>query len=270
MSALADTDVPVPAMIGLCADHEVTGADFYVMDWVEGHVVRNRALAAGFTSEIRREMGRSVVDNLARIHQVDIDAVGLGDFAKRSGYLERQLRRWKGQVDATESPTSPGIVEAFDQLARRVPSESQTRVVHGDYRLDNTIVDDRGQVVAILDWELTTLGDPLADLGAMLCYWARPDDDVVALTDPPTLADGFIDRDEVITRYEHASGAAIGDIDFYHAFATWRLACILDGVVDRYRAGAMGESDDFNPDAWETQVEQLATMALEILRGHAD
>jgi len=269
MSALADTDVPVPTMTGLCTDHQVIGADFYVMDWVDGHVVRTSQVAQDFAIDVRKAMGASVIDNLARIHQVDIDAVGLGDFAKRTGYIERQIRRWKGQVDATTSPTAPPVIEAFEQISKRIPDESPTRLVHGDYRLDNTIVDDDGQVVAVLDWELTTLGDPLADVGAMLCYWARPNDEVAALTDPPTLADGFFERDEVITRYEKAIGRTIGDIDFYHAFATWRLACILDGVVDRYRAGAMGESD-FDPDKYEVQVEQLATMALDILNGRAE
>ncbi len=270
MSALADTDVPVPTMVGICTDESVNGADFYVMDWVEGHVVRNSSIAEQFSVETRREMGLSVVENLARIHKVDIDAVGLGDFAKRSGYLERQLRRWKGQVDATESPTSPGILQAFEELTARLPNEAPTRLVHGDYRLDNTIVSDGGEVLAVLDWELTTLGDPLADLGAMLCYWTRPGDQVVALTDPPTLADGFLERNEVIERYEAAFGGTVGDVNYYHAFATWRLACILDGVVDRYRAGAMGQDDGFNPDDWATQVDQLAQAALDILRGSAE
>lgn len=270
MSALAPTPVPVPEMLGLCTDHAVNGADFYVMEWVDGHVVRNTEIAEEFDVETRRAMSLSVVENLARIHQVDIDDVGLGDFAKRSGYLERQLRRWKGQVDATASPTSPAIVETFQELTKRLPEESPVRLVHGDYRLDNTIVDAAGQVVAVLDWELTTLGDPLADVGAMLCYWARPGDTAVALTAPPTLADGFLNRDEVIAHYEAALGRPIGNVDYYHGFATWRLACILDGVVDRYRAGAMGEDDGFDPDDWADQVEDLATTALDIVRGLAE
>ena len=270
MAALAETDVPVPTMVGLCTDDSVNGADFYVMDWVDGHVVRSAEIAREFSIDVRRNMGRSVVENLAKIHQVDIDSVGLGDFAKRSGYLERQLRRWKGQVDATSSETSTGITEAFDALTARLPTETPTRLVHGDYRLDNTIVSSEGDVLAVLDWELTTLGDPLADLGAMLCYWTRPGDEVVALTDPPTLADGFLERNEVIELYESACGGPVGDVDYYHAFATWRLACILDGVVDRYRAGAMGNDDDFDPEDWAGQVDQLAQAALDLLRGNAD
>ena len=265
MSALGETDVPVPTMTGLCTDHEVTGTDFFVMEWVDGHVVRTAKEARGFELDIRHTMAHSVIDNMAKIHQVDIDEVGLGNFAKRTGYLERQLRRWKGQVDATESHPPSVIGEAFDEISARLPTDSLTRLVHGDYRLDNTIVDNDGNVIAVLDWELTTLGDPLADVGAMLCYWARPNDDVVALTDPPTLADGFLERDEVIARYEREIGRPIGDVGFYHAFATWRLACILHGVVDRYRAGTMGDGDDFDPDAWEAQVEQLASMSLDII-----
>ncbi|MFT7474303.1 MAG: aminoglycoside phosphotransferase (APT) family kinase protein, partial [Verrucomicrobiales bacterium] len=238
MSALAPTDVPVPGMIGLCNDDSVNGAPFYVMDWVDGTVVRNSQVAADFDEATRRRMGISVVENLAKVHKVDIDAVGLGDFAKREGYLERQLRRWKGQVDATESPTDPLIDRVHEALLLRLPAQTPARLVHGDFRLDNTIVDDSGSVKAVLDWELTTLGDPLADLGAMLTYWTRPGDAVIALSDPPTLAPGFIERDEVVAIYEDAMGDTVGDVGYYHAFATWRLACILDGVVDRYRAGA--------------------------------
>lgn len=265
MDALAPTNVPVPKMIGLCEDKSVIGDSFYVMDWVDGTVVRTSKIAADFNADLQRSMGISVVENLAKIHQVDIDEVGLGDFAKREGYIARQLRRWKGQVDATESPTDPLIGRAHQALLDRIPEQGTARLVHGDYRLDNTIVNDTGDVVAVLDWELTTLGDPLADLGAMLTYWTRPGDDVVALSDPPTLAPHFIERDEVVAIYEDAIGRSVGDVGYYYAFATWRLACILDGVVDRYRAGAMGEDGGFDPDDWAQQVTTLASSALENL-----
>lgn len=269
MSALALTNVPVPTMIGLCSDESVNGAPFYVMDWVDGTVVRTNAVAKRFDLETRRNMGVSVVKNLALIHQLDIDAVGLGDFAKREGYIARQLRRWKGQVDAVESPTDPMIDRAYDELSSRIPEQTTTRLVHGDFRLDNTIVDDTGEVIAVLDWELTTLGDPLADLGAMLTYWTRPGDAVVALSDPPTLANGFLERDEVVAIYEEAMGGNVGDVAYYHAFATWRLACILDGVVDRYRAGAMGDDGGFDVEAWASQVSTLATSSMDLLTGSA-
>ena len=265
MSALAPTDVPVPQMVGLCDDDAVNGAPFYVMEWVDGTVVRNKALAEQFDMDTRRAMSVSVIKNLATIHKVDIDEVGLGDFAKRDGYIERQLRRWKGQVDAVESPTDPKIDIAFDQLQGRIPEQTSTRLVHGDFRLDNTIVDKAGNVVAVLDWELTTLGDPLADLGAMLTYWSRPGDPVIALDSPPTLADGFLERDEVVSIYQDEIGGPVGDVAFYQAFATWRLACILDGVVDRYRAGAMGDDDGFDVESWAEQVSTLAETSIDLL-----
>lgn len=265
MSALAPTAVPVPRMVGLCNDESITGAQFYVMDWVEGTVVRNRRIAGTFDDATIKPMCRSVVETLAKIHKVDIDDVGLGDFAKREGYVARQLKRWKGQVDATSMPTVPAIERAFDELSASIPEQGPARLVHGDYRLDNTIVGDDGSVLAVLDWELTTLGDPLADLGAMLTYWSRPGDPYVALTDPPTLADGFIERDEVVAIYEEAIGRSVGNVGYYYAFATWRLACILDGVVDRYRAGAMGKDDDFDSDGWAGQVTTLAESALDAL-----
>ena len=270
MSALASTAVPVPTMIGLCEDERVSGAPFYVMDWVDGAVVRNQSVAEEFDVETQRAMGISVVKNLALIHQVDIDEVGLGGFAKRTGYIERQLRRWMAQVDATVSPNDPVLERAHAELMARIPEQGTTRLVHGDFRLDNTIIDGDGQVIAVLDWELTTLGDPLADLGALLCYWSRPQDAVVPMTSPPTLAAGFIERDEVVAVYEEAIGSAVGEVAYYHAFATWRLACILDGVVDRYRAGAMGEDDGIDVEGWANQVSGLSELALTVLGGRTD
>jgi aminoglycoside phosphotransferase (APT) family kinase protein len=265
MSALHPTPVPVPEMIGLCEDIAVNDAPFYVMEWVDGTVVRSSRIAEEFPVKVRRNMGVSTVEALALIHAVDIDEVGLGDFAKREGYIERQLRRWKKQVDASSMPTIPELDEAFDRLSARIPEQGTARLVHGDFRLDNAIVDDEGTVIAVLDWELTTLGDPMADLGAMLTYWSRPGDPTVALTDPPTLADGFIDRDEVVAIYERASGRSVGDVNYYQSFATWRLACILDGVVDRYRAGAMGRDDGFDSDDWAAQVAAFAQQSLALL-----
>lgn len=270
MSALAPTAVPVPEMVGLCQDESVNGSPFYVMDWVDGTVVRDPATAEQFSLETRRDMSVSIVQNLALIHQVDVDQVGLGDFAKRTGYIERQLRRWMGQVDATESPNDPTLVRAHERLVENIPEQQTTRLVHGDYRLDNTIVDANGQVIAVLDWELTTLGDPLADLGAMLTIWARPTDSMIPLTSPPSLADGFVERDELIAIYEDSIGSSVGNVAYYHSFATWRLACILDGVVDRYRAGAMGDDDGFDVDGWATQVTSLSEVALNVLDGRTD
>lgn len=270
MSALGPSDVPVPQMIGLCTDEVVNGADFFVMEWIDGEVVRTVEDAERFPIETRRAMATSAIENLAAIHRVDIDTVGLGDFAKRTGYIERQLRRWKGQVDATNSGITDHIDRGFEELQSRMPEQVDTRLVHGDYRLDNTIVSEGGEVQAVIDWELTTLGDPLADVGALLTYWTRPGDPVVALSDAPTVAEGFPGRDEVIAIYEGALGRRIGDVDYYHAFGTWRLACILDGVVDRYRAGAMGQDDGFDIEQSANHVDDLALHALEILSTHAD
>ena len=265
MSALEPTAVPVPEMVGLCEDVSINDAPFYVMEWIDGTVVRDKSTAESFDLATRRAMGISTIENLVKIHQVDIDEVGLGDFAKRDGYIERQLRRWRRQVDAVESPTDPLIISAHEKLVAQMPDQGPARLVHGDYRLDNTIIDDAGQVKAVLDWELTTLGDPLADLGAMLTYWTRPGDEVIALSEPPTLADGFIERDEVIAVYEEAIGRSVGNVGYFQAFATWRLACILDGVVDRYRAGAMGNDDDFDVDDWAQRVSTLAAQSLELI-----
>ena len=155
-------------------------------------------------------------------------------------------------------------------LVAAMPDQTTVGLVHGDYRLDNTIVgglgaNDPAEVIAVLDWELATLGDPLADLGAMLTYWTRPGDDLAALDEPPTLAEGFIDRDEVVAIYEDEMGKSAPDISYYQAFATWRLACILHGVVDRYRAGAMGSGDGFDIDEFASKVSSLGETSLELI-----
>jgi aminoglycoside phosphotransferase (APT) family kinase protein len=243
LTALADTDVPVPPCLGLEEDSEVTGAPFYAMRFVEGVVARDTdAAATQLSAEARAASGPAMIDALARIHAVDIDAVGLGDLARREGYLERQLRRWSTQLQHGAVRELPVLDEVHRRLVADVPPQGPAALVHGDYRLDNVILDpSSGAVAAVLDWELTTLGDPLADLGLLLVYWVEPGEQDLALPAPPTLAPGFSSRQELIDRYAQLSGRDVSGVGYHVAFGYWKLACILEGVHRRYVAGAYGD-----------------------------
>jgi aminoglycoside phosphotransferase (APT) family kinase protein len=267
ISALAGTKVPVPAALALCDDPDINGAPFYVMGFVEGNVVRDSKTASTvLTEEARRTASESLVEVLAEIHAVDVDAVGLGDLGRREGYIERQLKRWRGQLDHATSQVPDELFDVHDQLKTMIPEQKATGIVHGDYRLDNCIVGDDGQVRAVLDWELCTLGDTLADIGQMLVYWTDPDDAQIneALVGAPTIEPGFLRRDEVAARYAERTGRDLRDLDFYVAFASWRIGCILQGVTDRYRDGAMAD-EGVDVDVFAERVRGMGVRAAELL-----
>lgn len=242
ISALGDTGVPVPQTIGLCTDPAVLGADFYVMDFVEGVVAHDtETVAAALSEPARAAAGNTVVDTLLQLHAIDPDAVGLGDLGRGDGYVAGQLKRWTGQVASLPIEPIPGLIEMGERLAGRVPDQRAVTIAHGDFRFGNLILGPRGSVEAILDWELATRGDPLADLGWLLSYWSPPagvDGLPMAM---PTTAAGFISRDEALARYGTGSALPLDDIDFYVAFAYWKLAAVLAGVYSRSITGAYGE-----------------------------
>jgi aminoglycoside phosphotransferase (APT) family kinase protein len=183
---------------------------------------------------------------LVRLHGLDPDAVGLGELTRRrEGYLERQLSRWHRQLEAGRTRELPLLDEVHARLVAAVPSQGSATIVHGDYRLDNLILDPTsGRIQAVLDWELTTLGDPLADVGLLQVYWAEPGDPVLPLLDSPTTVAGFPSRRAVAERYAATSGRDLTDLDYYVAFGYWKLACILEGVYGRFASGAYGATDD--------------------------
>ena len=267
ISALAPTDVPVAPTIGLCTDEDVNGAPFYVMGFVDGVIARGVDAGRLLTVEARERAGHDLPEVLARIHAVDPDAVGLGDLGRKEGYIERQLRRWYRQWESSKTRELPVVDEVHDALAARVPEQGPAAIVHGDYRLDNCILSSDGRIAAVLDWELCTLGDPLADVGLLLVYWTDRNDTTSALMETTTTLDGFPDRTELIRRYAAASGRDVGDVDFYVAFGFWKLACILEGVNARYQGGVMGESDNYQ--GFAGQVEVLARRAQAVLEGLA-
>ena len=255
VSALAGTEVPVSPLVGICEDEGVTGAPFYVMEFVEGPVLRGPDEAALFPDESdRHEIGVRVAETLAALHSVDPDAVGLGELGRKEGYVPRQLKRWHGQWEQSKTRELPLVDEVHARLAERIPEQGPARIVHGDYRLDNLILappqPDGGagraapEIAAVVDWELCTLGDPLADLGLLMVYWAEPEDRMVPLFEPATRAPGFPGRAEIASIYAELTGRDISGLDYYTALGYWKLAIILEGVVARYSAGQHGETDD--------------------------
>lgn len=266
IDALGATDVPVAPAVGLCTDESVNGAPFYVMEFVEGRIIRSMAEAEAMGADERRRAGESIVDVLARIHAVDVDAVGLGDLGRKDAYVERQLKRWYTQFQSSDDQVPGGlglesVHRVHDQLASTIPAQVGTAIVHGDYRLDNCMLAADGSIAAVLDWEICTLGDPLADVGLLCVYWADPDEQAVMPQASPTALDGFPRKQELVERYGQASGRDLSDLDFYVAFGYWKLTCIIAGVYARYAGGAMGDVGEDTVNGFRLMVERLAELA---------
>jgi aminoglycoside phosphotransferase (APT) family kinase protein len=269
VSALAPTDVPVPPVVGLCADESVNGAPFYVMEFVDGPILRARPDAErSFDEAERRAIGERVVDTLVDIHAVDPDRVGLGELGRKRDYVARQLHRWQGQWEKSKTRELPLVDDVHRRLEARIPEQAPATIVHGDYRLDNMILSRRGEIAAVVDWELCTLGDPLADLGMLLVYWSEEGDEFAPLFEAPTTASGFPGRHEVRTRYAERSGRDLSELDFYVALGCWKLAIILEGVFARFAAGQYGKAAKADERFGESLkiVERLAAGADEAER----
>jgi aminoglycoside phosphotransferase (APT) family kinase protein len=267
ISGLRDSIVPVAPALGLCVDDAVNDGPFYVMGFVDGHVIRDRTVAEeSLSTAARRRAGESLVDTMAAIHAVDLNACGLAGLGKHEGYIARQLRRWYGQWNEQKTRDIPAIDRVHDALAERIPQQGPATLVHGDFRLDNCIVDDDGIVRAVLDWEICTLGDPLADLGLLQVYWTGPGDELSAWAGTATTADGFLDRADLVDRYAAASGRDLTELPFYISFAYWKLACILQGVYYRYLGGALGSRDPAELTPFVDQIDGAAARAAECLK----
>ncbi|HEU4736541.1 MAG TPA: phosphotransferase family protein [Solirubrobacterales bacterium] len=266
VSALAATPVPVAPVVGFCEDEDVNEAPFYVMEFVEGPILRGLAEADAFPGEDdRRAIGERVIDTLVEIHAVEPDAVGLGDLGRKEDYVARQLRRWQGPWEKSKTRELAAIDAVHERLAARIPVQGAATIVHGDYRLDNMILTPGGEVAAVVDWELCTLGDPLADVGLLMVYWPEPGEELVALGQPATLAPGFPRREELKARYAERSGRDLSQLDFFVALGYWKLAIILEGVYARYAAGQYGKVDP-GIEAFARLVERLAEAAEEAER----
>jgi aminoglycoside phosphotransferase (APT) family kinase protein len=268
ISAVGLTNVPVPPALGVCTDIDVNGAPFYVMAHVDGVVLDSAERGALLTPELRRTAGEHLIDVLADLHAVDVDEVGLGDLARRDGYIERQVKRWSTQWEKSKTRELPAIDEVARRLAVRMPQQHGVSIAHGDYRFGNCLVDiESGRVAAVLDWELCTLGDPLADVGYLGVYWSDPGEENLRPNDP-TGIEGFPTYDDLLERYARRTGRDLSDIDYYRAFSHWRLAVISEGVYARFLHGAMGSQnlDETTLAGFREGTERLAEAALDAMR----
>lgn len=266
ISAVGRTCVPVPLALGLCTDCEVTGAPFYVMSYVDGVVLDGPERTAELPLALRPQLSEHLVDVLADLHAVDIDEVGLGDLAKREGYVERQVKRWSTQWEQSKTRELAAIDEVARQLGDHLPIQQGVSIAHGDFRFGNCLTDvDHGRINAVLDWELCTLGDPLADVGYLGVYWYDGNAETARSNDP-TPAGGFLAYADVVERYARRTGRDVSGIGYYLAFGCWRLAVISEGVYSRYLNGAMGDSVGVDVITFKEATESLAERALEVLK----
>ena len=266
IAAVGRTGVPVPRALGLCTDEAVNGAPFYVMSHVEGEVLDSADKAALLDPSLREAASHHLIDVMAELHAVDVDAVGLGDLARRDGYIERQLKRWRSQWENSKTRELPAIDEVEKRLSAHVPTQQGVVIAHGDYRFGNCLTDvKRGRIAGVLDWELCTLGDPLADLGYLGVYWSDGPSSALRANDP-TPAGGFPTYASLVERYARTTGRDVSGVNYYVAFSCWRLAVISEGVYARYLHGAMGKQDGIDLSTMKLGPEGLAERALEAVR----
>lgn len=233
MSALAETAVPVPEILAVTTDSEVCDAPLVLMEYVDGLVVDTMEVARSLSPQRRRGIAESLIGTLARIHAVDLDAVGLADLASHKPYAQRQLKRWSRQWEQSRTRDLPALDDLTRRLADAVPPQHETTLVHGDFHLRNVITrPDTGAVAAVLDWELSTLGDPLADMGSLLAYWVEPGEDIGG-DFPASALPGFPDRAEMARAYLDATGRDRDALVFWHVLGLWKLAIIAEGVMRR-------------------------------------
>jgi aminoglycoside phosphotransferase (APT) family kinase protein len=237
MSALAPTTVPVPAMVTLCNDPNVIGAPFYVMEYVQGSILRRTTDTDQLTDAQRTVLAHRLIDTLTDLHEIDPACVGLDDFGHPDGFLERQVRRWTQQLQRSRSRDIPGFDALAIELAARIPVSQRASVVHGDYRLDNVLVGPNQQIMAVLDWEMATLGDPLCDLGLLPVY-ASPVTGVAGIvSDGMGPHNGFPPIQSLIDRYGDRSGLDVSHLSWYTALGYYKLAVICEGIHYRYSTG---------------------------------
>lgn len=269
-TALAATAVPVARTIVLCEDESILGAPFYIMEMIDGVTLRDRSQTGQLSAIQRRQLSTALLDTLIALHAVDPTEVGLQDWGRPAGYLERQLRRWRKQWVASATAPRPEVEELLDLLGRTCPQTRHPGIVHGDFKLDNVMVDatDPTNVRGVLDWEMSTLGDTLTDVGILLSFWDEPGEVPNPISKGATAFEGFLSREEMAGRYAEARGLSLADLTWYLVFADLKIGIILEGINARYRQGqTVGDGFDDVGDMAGVLLERARERAMAQLHG---
>lgn len=267
LAALQGSRVPVPPVIASCDDPSVIGAPFYVMSFIPGPTLASAREAQSKPAPMRNRCGLAVVEVMLAIHQVDLAATGLANLSRPGNYVVRQLRRWRRQVGDDGLELYPLLAEVARGLGDAIPEQQAETLVHGDLKLGNLIFRDSGEAVAaVLDWELCTLGDPLADLGWLLASWSEPGDIDVRIVTPPSRTGGFARREELIAAYRSGSPLRLENVAYYWALAEWKWAAIDVGIHRRFRHGQMGDAA-IDLEAVTREIESRLDRARALLAG---
>ncbi len=274
ISGVGRAGFPAPQALAYCDDDSVIGARFLVMEYVAGRIISSDAAAEGLSAADASALSAELVDVLADLHAIDAQAVGLGDLGRPEGFLARQVKRWAGQWELSKTRELPAIDELLTWLDERVtalPSDLPWSIVHGDYRLDNAIVDPlEPRIRAVLDWEMATLGDPLMDLATMLVYWSRPGDELrhrIRFAAFVTDREGFWERSTLVERYAERSGIDVGHLDVCIVLSGLKLAVIMESIRKRTLAGQQLGADTSLADGMAMATDALAEMGLAVASG---
>ena len=263
ISALWPTPVPVPEPVAYCDDISITGAPFFAMGWVEGRALYTDVdVTEHLTLQARALTGPSFIQTLADLHALDPDAVGLGDLGKHENYVGRQIRRWYASWNASKNREIPAVDRLHDWLEQHLPQQATVAVVHGDYGLHNCRVASAGHIAAVVDWEISTLGDPLADLAYCVNAWVEPGERTASRADAPTQLPGFCLRADLLDRYQQRTGADLTQIAYYRAFNHFKTAGILQGVYARYLAGQKS-IDAAELAEWPERIDRTIDLAVQ-------
>ena len=260
ISELYKSKIKVPKVISLCSDRNICDEDFYIMEYIDGETISDNIIANKYSKNQKEKISKSFIRAAAELHSYDVVNSKLSDLGKHEDYVERQLTRWSKQFDAQKIRDIIDLTKATDILFNSIPNQQSVRIVHGDYRLDNVRIKD-SEVTAILDWELCTLGDPLADLGTVIASWSNLEEKDTPFIYSPSLSPGFLSRNQILSIYEHESSLSLRDIEFYIRLSFWKHAMIMEGVYVRYSLGYYGDVDKKKIDAFGESTFNFAKKA---------
>ena len=260
ITELSKNNLKVPNPIHLCTEKNISQDDFYIMEYIDGETIANNSNAENYSKKDKELITNSFVTTLTELHNFDVQSSGLKDLGKHEGYVERQLIRWNKQFSAQKVREINDLDVATNILLEKIPTQQRVSIVHGDYRLDNVRVKDNN-VAAVLDWELCTLGDPLADLGTVIASWADKKEKDTPFIYSPSLSGGFPSRDKILNLYEENSQLNLNEIEFYVRLSFWKHAMIMEGVYVRYSLGYYGNVDKKEVEAFGESTLSFAQKA---------